>query len=90
MNIVTRTLLSAGALGFALAPIAAQAGTRASDNRVVYSAPVSAPGVGKAAKGESAASGGVLALAVVSIAAIVGGIVIAADSNNDDDQSPGT
>lgn len=88
MNIVSRTLLSAGALGFALAPIAAQAGTRAGDSGVIYSAPVSAPGTGKAAKGENAASGGVLLLAVAAVGLIVAGIVVASSSDND--QSPGT
>lgn len=86
IKIATRMMMTAAAATMALAPIAAQAGTRASDNSSVYS--VSAPGVGRDAEGESIGAGGVL-LAIFAAVLIGGGIFFAVDSD-DDGQSPGT
>jgi hypothetical protein len=88
MKTVSRIIFAAAASSLAIAPIAAQAGTRASDSGSVYS--VSAPGAGRAAKGESIEDdGGTIILALLAGAAIITGIVFATQSD-DEGQSPGT
>lgn len=87
MKTFSRMMLAAAATTLAVAPIAAQAGTRASDSNAVYS--VSAPGMGRAAKGEKAAKGSTIILAIIATFTIGAGIFFAADSN-DNGQSPGT
>lgn len=53
MNVVSRIMLAAAAASMTVLPVAAQAGTRAGDNGATYSvSSVSAPGKGRAAKGE--------------------------------------
>jgi len=85
---MSRIAMTAAALGMAIAPIAATANTRAADNGAVYSAPVSAPGKGRADDGEKLVGQGII-LAVFAVAAAVGGIVIATDGGNNDTASPG-
>jgi hypothetical protein len=85
----TRMMMTAAAATMAFAPIAAQAGTRASDKGSVYS--VSAPGVGRAANGEEQDGGSASAIIIglLAAAAVIAGIYFVADSN-DNGQSPGT
>jgi hypothetical protein len=83
----TRMMMTAAAATMAFAPIAAQAGTRASDNAAVYS--VSAPGVGRDDEGESIRKGFPIVLAFLAAGLFFAGIYFAADSE-DDGQSPGT
>jgi len=85
-NFATRLMMTAAAATMAFAPIAAQAGTRASDNASVYS--VSAPGVGRGDEGESISGGGIV-LAIFAVILVGAGIFFAVDSE-DDGQSPGT
>lgn len=87
MKTLNRVILSAAAASLAAMPIAAQANTRAGDNGSVYS--VSAPGLGRSAEGESAASGTTVILALIAAGLIIGGIVFATQSD-DEGQSPGT
>lgn len=87
MKTFSRMMLAAAATTLAVTPIAAQAGTRASDSGAVYS--VSAPGLGRAAEGEKAASGSTIILAIFAAIAVGAGIYFAADSD-DNGQSPGT
>lgn len=87
MKTLNRAILSAAAASLAMLPIAAQANTRAGDSDSVYS--VSAPGLGRAAEGESAISGTAVVLALIALGLIAGGIYFAADSD-DEGQSPGT
>lgn len=86
IKIATRMMMTAAAASMAFAPIAVQAGTRASDNSSVYS--VSAPGVGREAEGESVRGGGIV-LAIFAAVLIGAGIFFAVDSD-DQGQSPGT
>ncbi len=89
MKTASRMMLAAATASLAIAPIAAQAGTRAGDRTAVY-APSSAPGVGRAAKGESISKTASLLLALLAAGGIVAGIIVAADTESSDDQSPGT
>lgn len=84
----TRMMFAAAAAGMVFAPIAAQAGTRAGDSGAVYSASA-APGMGRAADGESLSSGTSIILALLAAGLVISGIVFATDSD-DDGQSPGT
>jgi hypothetical protein len=84
---ISRMMLVAAATTLAVAPIAAQAGTRASDSNSVYS--VSSPGMGRAADGEKAAAGSTIILAILAAVAVGAGIFFAIDSD-DEGQSPGT
>lgn len=86
---VIRVMMTAAAATMVVAPIAAQANTRASDAGSVYRVGASKPGVGRAAKGESVSGGVTIVLALLAAAAAVGAIVVASDSD-DDGQSPGT
>ncbi|MCZ8135472.1 MAG: hypothetical protein O9266_04140 [Porphyrobacter sp.] len=88
MKTATRLAMAAAAASMAVMPIAAQANTRAGDSGSVYSVSA-APGVGRAAEGESAAGGISIILGLLATAAIIGGIIFAS-SSDDDGQSPGT
>jgi hypothetical protein len=85
----SRMMMAAAAASMAFAPAAVQANTRAGDSKAVYSVASSKPGLGRAAKGESAASGTSIVIAILATVAVIGGVFAAADSN-DNGQSPGT
>lgn len=87
-SIVSRLVMTTAAAGMALAPIAASANTRAGDSATTYSVPASAPGKGRAAKGEKLVAPGIL-IAVLAGAAAIGAIVIINDDDDEDNQSPG-
>lgn len=87
MKSVNRVILSAAAASLVVLPIAAQANTRAGDNGSVYN--VSAPGLGRAAEGESISDATGVVLALIATGLIIGGIYFATDSD-DEGQSPGT
>lgn len=96
----SKITLASAAFGLALAPIAAQAKTRASSSSISYSAPAasapsvsaqSAPGQGRDASGEKLATGADFLAAILVALWASGIIVIATDENdNGDRQSPGT
>ena len=87
MKTASRMLMAAAAATMAIAPVAAQANTRAGDSGSVYS--VSAPGLGRADEGESLKSGATIILGLLGFAAFVAGVYLAADGGSRD-QSPGT
>ncbi|MDG6079619.1 hypothetical protein E3U23_10475 [Erythrobacter litoralis] len=85
-----RILAGAAAAAMAFAPIAAQAGTRASDAGTVSVQPVKMSSLTRSAKPaekKSEAGGSAVIIAVLAAAAVVAGIVVAAD--DDDNRSPG-
>lgn len=86
---LTSTLAIAG---LALAPIAAQANTRAGDSSSVYSSSLSQPGQGRSVTGEGASgSGDIIAMVLLGLWAS-GIFIVAADiqfGGDDDNQSPG-
>lgn len=85
----SRALVAAATASLALAPIAAQANTRAGDSAPVYSTANAQPGLARDADGENLAGGPGIIIALLAAAAIIAGIVVASD-NEDDDVSPGT
>lgn len=87
MKTATRMIMAAAATSMAVLPVAAQANTRAGDSGTVYSS--AQPGLGRAAEGESVASGLSIIIALFSSALIIGGIIFATESD-DEGQSPGT
>lgn len=87
MKIASHLMLAAGAASLAIAPIAAQAATRAGDSGSMFS--VSGPGAGRTAAGERDGEEGTIILAVGAAAAVIAAIVIAAE-DTDQGQSPGT
>lgn len=87
MKIASSLMLAAGAASLAIAPIAAQAATRAGDSGSMFS--LSSPGAGRTAAGERDAEAGSIILAIGAGAAIIAAIVVAAN-NKDKGQSPGT
>ena len=88
-KIASRIMVAVAATGMMVAPIAAQAGTRASGSDSVYSVSASQPGLGRADEGESIKGGATIILALLAAAAVIGGI-ISASSTDDNGQSPGT
>jgi len=89
MKTLARMMLAAAATSLAIAPVAAQAGTRASQSSPIYS--VSAPGKGREAKGESLAPFAFFFVTFISIAGTVATVaVVAAGSTSDTGRSPGT
>ena len=89
-NIVSRMMFAAAAASMAFAPIAAQAGTRASDSTAVYSAAAVQSGMGDDEEGAGLFNDGTsIILALVAAGLIITGIVLATQSD-DDGQSPGT
>jgi len=95
-NKLSRLAFGAAAAGLAIAPIAAEANTRAGDSARTYSAPAaSAPGTGRSADGENLAEGAdVVAFILVGLWATGVAFAIADDGPDLDDdapdQSPGT
>lgn len=89
MKIASRIMVAVAATGMMVAPIAAQASTRASGSDSVYSVSASQPGLGRGEEGESIKGGISIVLALLAAAAVIGGI-IAATSSDDNGQSPGT
>ncbi|MEM1196653.1 MAG: hypothetical protein AAGH57_11155 [Pseudomonadota bacterium] len=100
MKAASKLTLASAAFGLALAPIAAQAKTRASSSAISYSAPAasaptasaqSAPGQGREASGEKLATGADF-LAALLVALWASGIIVivADDDDTGDRQSPGT
>lgn len=84
MNTVSRIMLAAAASSLAISPVAAQAGTRASEG-----SSLSAPGLGRTAEGESIKRGAsTVVLAILASGLIIAGIVSASKSK-DKGQSPG-
>lgn len=83
MKTFSRMMLAAAASTLAIAPVAAQAGTRASEGTSL-----SAPGQSRAAKGEKAKSGSTIILALLAAGLIGTGIAFSA-SSKDKGQSPG-
>ncbi|QUL37651.1 hypothetical protein [Erythrobacter sp. JK5] len=83
--------MTAAAASMALAPIAAQANTRAGDSSAIYSSSAfSQPGVDRAADGEDIVGTSGIFIIVFVTATIIGIILIADDDNDDDNnQSPG-
>ncbi len=86
MKTLSRIMLAAAASSLAIAPVAAQAGTRASEGSSLSS--VSAPGKGRVAKGESIKGASTVILALVAGGLVIAGIVTASKSK-DKGQSPG-
>jgi hypothetical protein len=93
IKFAARAVMATAAAIMVIAPVAAQANTRAGDSASVYRVSASKPGVGRAAQGESnsdrEADGETILIALLATAAIIGGIIIAAGSG-DNNQSPGT
>jgi len=83
----SRMMMSAAAASVAFAPIAAQAGTRASDNGDVFAA--GAQGVFGDDDDEGGIDFGGIVLGVAALGLIIGGIFFATDTD-DEGQSPGT
>lgn len=86
MKNLSRIMLVAAASSLAIAPVAAQAGTRASEGASLSS--VSAPGLGRTAKGESIKGASTIVLALFASGLVIAGIVSASKSK-DKGQSPG-
>ncbi|WP_299194688.1 hypothetical protein [uncultured Erythrobacter sp.] len=86
---MSRLMVTAAAASMVVAPIAAQANTRAGDNTPVYTSTTAQPGTARAADGEEMRGGSSVILVLFAAAAAIGGIIIAA-GNESDDQSPGT
>lgn len=88
-NAIKSAVLTLAAAGLAVAPVAAQAKTRASDSGPVYTASSAKPGEGRTAKGESIVSGSSFFIGILVGLWTSGIIVVAADLDDDDNQSPG-
>lgn len=86
MKTFSRMMLAAAAATLAVTPIAAQAGTRASDNGAVYS--VSQPGLGREAEGEEFIFGLGFLLSFLIVSGTVLATVVFVETVLD--QSPGT
>lgn len=84
---MSRLMLVAGAASLAIAPIAAQAATRAGDSGAMFS--LSNPGAGRTAAGERDGETSSIVLGLVGGGLVIAAIVVAAQ-NNDSGQSPGT
>jgi hypothetical protein len=87
MTIFKQAIVAAASASMMLAPVAAQAKTRAGDNSPVLTSTAAKPGIGRSAKGEKVGGSSIL-IAILAAAAVVGAIVVATDG--DDDVSPGT
>lgn len=86
-------LASAAAVGVAVTPIAATAGTTAGSS--LPAAEAGAIELGDRAstsvkKKENLAGGSSVIIAVLAAAAVIAGIIVAADGDDDEDLSPGT
>jgi hypothetical protein len=91
---MSKVIMTAAAAGLALAPISAQANTRAGDQAPVYTSTSAAqPGIGRGAEGESIEGVPGLVIGILAAAAIIGAVVVIASEDsedNNDNQSPGT
>lgn len=83
MKTLSRMMLAVAASSLAIAPVAAQAGTRASEG-----VSLSAPGQGRSAKGESVKGSSTVILALLAAGLFVAAIS-SASSSKDKGQSPG-
>ena len=86
----SRLLSGIGAIAVAMAPVAAQAGTRAADAGVVSVEPIKLSRVSATAEKKSEigeGSGSAVIIAILAAAAVIAGIIIAV--SDDDDVSPG-
>ena len=88
MKTASRMMMAAAAASMALAPVAVQANTRASDGDVVYTTSNAKPGLARSAEGEELASGIKVVIALLAAALVGAGIYFITDS--DPAQSPGT
>lgn len=92
-HMIRRMALGAAATGLAIAPIAAEANTRAGDSARTYSAPASAPasapGTGRTVEG-SRIAGGADIVAFILVGLWATGVVFAVTDDDGPDQSPGT
>ncbi len=89
---ISRLLSGLGAVAMAVAPVAAQAGTRASDAGALTVQPVKMSTVSRTAKPagmKSEAGGSATILAVVAAIAVILGILVAT-GGDDDDRTPGS
>jgi len=89
MKTMSRLMVTAAAASMVVAPIAAQANTRAGDSTPTYTSQSAQPGLERSAEGEEMRGGGSILLLLLAAAAAAAGIAIAA-GNDDDDRSPGT
>lgn len=83
----SRILAGVAAATMAIAPIAAQAGTRAADTGAVSVQPVKMSTLTRSAKPadrKSEAGGSAVIIAVLAAAAVVAGIIAATDDNDND------
>lgn len=87
MKKLTSILATTAMLGLASVPASVNASTRAGDSQAAYSAPASAPGMSRSAKGSKVDQTEII-LGVLSAAAVIGGVIIL--SNGGQRQSPGT
>ena len=91
---MSKVFMTAAAAGLALAPISAQANTRAGDQAPVYTSTSAAqPGLGRGAEGEGIEGTPGIIVAIFAAAAIVGAVVVVASEDSEDtndNQSPGT
>lgn len=89
----SKVIMTAAAAGLALAPISAQANTRAGDQAPVYTSSAAAqPGLGRNAEGEGVAGVPGIVIGIFAAAAVIGAVVIASsedDEDTDENQSPG-
>lgn len=93
LKTIQKMTTALAAAGLVLAPVAAQANTRAGDNASFYTASQSQPGLQSTTEGESIqGTGDIIALFLAGLW-VTGIIIIAADvgddSDDDDNQSPG-
>lgn len=83
-ELVSSSLVAVAAIGLALAPISAQAATRAGDNAVYYAPSSLASASAIAAADQSAIAQGYeryWLIALFSVSAMIGGVVVALGSN---------
>ena len=89
-RMVSKLVITAGAAALALSPVAASAGTRASDDSSIYSDSVSQPGKGRTANGERVGSG--ISFVSMLIGAYIGAwttLFVTEITEDDDFQSAG-
>ena len=92
MSKIAQKLMTAlAATSLLVAPVAAQANTRAGDSASFYTSAQVQPGVGRTAEGEGLANSGDIIGLLLAGLWLTGIIVIAADLDSDgnDNQSPG-
>lgn len=83
----SRLLSGIGAVAVAMAPVAAQAGTRAADAGVVSVEPIKMTRASAAADAQSeigSGSGSAVIIAILAAAAVIAGIIVAVDDDDSD------